>query len=122
MRALRLVLLLALVPATALAQFQPRAHNTVITPPRPRPKAFTVPRPPTAPTRPTDPTLISPSLRERIAPRLGGLSDSDSGGAQCRTACARDQYVCLPVDDQSRCQAAWSQCVAACPAQSGGAL
>jgi len=63
--------------------------------------------------------LIAPALDPDFStsPRIGGLA-SPGGGAQCRSACANDYYICLSDRDQDVCAGAWSQCVPACPATS----
>ena len=55
------------------------------------------------------------------APRISGLSPAP-GGAQCRTSCAADRYLCRSQEQPERCDSVWSQCVAACPDASPDAL
>lgn len=78
---------------------------------------------PATPSRQRDPVLMSPTLLYPTAPRLTGWSgpEAGGGGAQCRTACASDQYRCSALDSGD-CASIWIKCVAACPEGSSGPL
>jgi hypothetical protein len=96
------------------------AFQATKTPKAPTPPVMPPPR--VAPGRPRDLTLMSPNLSQPAAPRLRGWDGAAApGGAQCRTSCSRDQYVCL-AGDGGDCNAIWVKCVAACPEGSSGAL
>ncbi len=98
-------------PAGIRATQAPTAPTAPVTPP-----------PRVAPGRPRDLGLMSPNLSQPPVPRVRGWDGPSSvGGAQCRTGCSRDQYVCL-AGDGGDCNSAWSRCVAACPEGSAGAL
>lgn len=88
------------------------------------PAAPVIPPPRVAPGRQRDLTLMSPNLSQPTAPRTRGWDGgtrSGIGGAQCRTTCARDQYICL-AGDGGDCSTTWRRCLAACPEGSAGAL
>jgi hypothetical protein len=86
-----------------------------------------VPRPQMKPAKKRDPVtpvpppvvLASPMPHDDFpdsAPRIGGLAAQATGGASCRTDCAKSYYRCLADDDMSSCSPAWSQCLVGCPA------
>jgi hypothetical protein len=70
----------------------------------------------TPPPRAPDPELDLPDTD--TAKRVTGLRDEAVGGADCRTACDKAYYICLPNDPDSQCQGFWTQCLRTCPTHS----
>jgi hypothetical protein len=70
----------------------------------------------TPPPRTPDPELDLPDTD--TAKRVTGLGGEASGGADCRAACDKTYYLCLPNDPSGQCPGSWALCVAACPANS----
>ncbi len=108
-RAPVLGLMLALAPALALAASAPSAAPVLRGASKPKPAAASPVTPPPPATR---------SALSTLQARLG--ADGRGGGAQCRTGCANDLYICRVDQDDSECNRVWSQCVAACPTSSSG--
>ena len=103
-----IALLLALAPALALAASAPAKAPVLRGPAKSQAPASAI--------SPITPLPRSPleSLQARQGAGVRG------GGAQCRTGCANDLYICRVDQDEGDCNRVWSQCVAACPQSSSG--
>ena len=95
----RITLLLALLPAIALAAAAPSTSDggRPVIPPQPK-AAAPAPAPPAAPT----PVLLSQPAE--VAP----------DPAECRSTCAQTYYFCRAGDRPEDCGSPWGQCVVAC--------
>jgi len=96
----RITLLLALLPAIALAAAAPSSMSDggrPVIPPPPRAAP-----PPPAPTATATPVLLSQPAEVPPDP------------AECRTTCAQTYYFCRAGDRPEDCGSPWSQCVVAC--------
>jgi hypothetical protein len=96
----RLALLLALIPAIALAADAPQSleGDPVRPPPHRAPKAAAAAPKPAAPVS----MLAAPVAAPAVDP------------AECRAACAQTRYFCLAGDQGDDCGGRWSQCVVGC--------
>jgi hypothetical protein len=98
MRALSILVVLALAVSPAAAQ--------------PRLKAPTAPVAPVAPVAPA-PLLANGGFAafRGLTPGFSGLAPAGDARPVCRSRCAQDRYVC---GEQEHCTERWAQCVAAC--------